>query len=66
MSQTASKISARTEPPRPRPEQPVEPPAFKPVALPAVAAAVQCSRPKPQRPRAKDVPQILRDEPESD
>ena len=43
-----------------------EAPAFKPVALPAVAAAVQCSRPKAQRPRTKDVPRILRNEPESD
>jgi hypothetical protein len=66
MTQTASKTSARTEPPRPRPEQSGTASAFKPVALPAVAAAVQCSRPKPQRPRAKDVPTILRNEPESD
>jgi hypothetical protein len=66
MTQTASKISARTEPDRPRPEQSREAPAFKPVALPAVAAAVQCSRLKPQDSRAKDLPQILRDEPDSD
>ena len=38
---------------------------FKPLALPALAAAVQAIRPQPPRPAARDVPPALRKGPES-
>jgi hypothetical protein len=36
--------------------------AFKPVALPAVAAAVRASRQRPRPPQHRELPAILRDE----
>jgi hypothetical protein len=37
-------------------------PAFKPVALPALAAAMQAAKPKPRRPKSQELPAILRKE----
>jgi hypothetical protein len=37
-------------------------PAFKPVALPALAAAVHAARKQPQNKKANDLPAILRKE----
>jgi hypothetical protein len=41
-----------------RPETPV----FKPVALPALAAAVRASQPQPRHPKIQQLPAILRKE----
>jgi len=37
-------------------------PAFKPVALPAVAAAVRAAKQQPNRPHSRQLPAILRKE----
>lgn len=37
-------------------------PAFKPVALPALAAAMQAAKPQPRHPRTQELPAILRKE----
>jgi hypothetical protein len=39
-----------------------EAPAFKPVALPALAAAMQAARFQPQLPKVQELPAILRKE----
>ncbi len=39
-----------------------ETPAFKPVALPALAAAMQAARFQPQSPKVQELPAILRKE----
>lgn len=49
----------------PRQQSPVtqsETPAFKPVALPALAAAVHAVRPQPRPPKSQDLPAFLRKE----
>lgn len=54
---------AETRATRPRP--PVaqsETPAFKPVALPALAAAVHAVREQPRLPKSQELPAILRKE----
>jgi hypothetical protein len=52
----------RPESPQERQEERCPSSAFGPVALPAVAAAVQCTGRKPERPPAKELPRILRNE----
>jgi hypothetical protein len=39
-----------------------ETPAFKPVALPALAAAMHAVRPQPRLPKSRELPAILRKE----
>lgn len=55
---------------RPRPSKPpaarTEAPAFKPVALPALAAAVHAVRPQPNAPKSQELPAILRKESQLD
>jgi hypothetical protein len=49
----------------PRPQSPVaqaDTPAFKPVALPALAAAVHAVRAQSRLPKSQDLPAILRKE----
>ncbi len=58
MTQTASERDIRTD--RPIPAHAI--PAFKAVALPALAAAVQAAKLQRSRPKTSELPAILRKE----
>ncbi len=58
MTQQATTRTTRPQPPVAQPETP----AFKPVALPALAAAVHAVREQPRLPKNQELPAILRKE----
>lgn len=58
MVQQAAERDARSQVPSPSSAAP----GFKPVALPALAAAVHASRPQANRPKVQELPAILRKE----
>jgi hypothetical protein len=57
---TVKHEESRSQTQKTRPES--RTPAFKPVALPAVAAAMRAARPQPRRPKNHELPAILRKE----
>ena len=58
MTQQAATRTTRPQPSAPQQETP----AFKPVALPALAAAVHAVREQPRHPKSQELPAILRKE----
>lgn len=58
MTHQTTERDARSQVPQPSHAAP----GFKPVALPALAAAVYAARPQASRPKAQELPAILRKE----